>query len=118
MGLKVINEEDIEDPLIKIDVSPETMKRVKKMEEEEAQAAKAEQEDERKKIRMIDENVKNRHKFMKNPYYNREELKTKHGDYLDIFSLYKMGQISEEQMLKFKRKTKKKDTTQKEKEYP
>lgn len=38
MGLPIINEDEIEDPLIKIDESPETLKRAHKLEEEEAKA--------------------------------------------------------------------------------
>lgn len=54
------------------------------------------------KIRQIEENVKNRHRFKNNPLYNKEELKTKHGEYLDDLSLYKLGQIDLEKLTRKK----------------
>ena len=37
-----------------------------------------------------------------NPYYNRKLIKTTHATYLDSDSLYKMGQLTKEQLMKEK----------------
>lgn len=50
-------------------------------------------------IKNINQNLKQQKKFKKNPYFNKDKGKTNHGDYLDKKSLYKMGQIDEDELL-------------------
>lgn len=42
-------------------------------------------------VRKIDSNIQLHKKFKTNPFFNKQASKTKHGEYLDKLSLYKMG---------------------------
>jgi hypothetical protein len=38
--------------------------------------------------------------YKNNPYFNKKELKTKNAEFLDNISLYQLGQVQEQEILK------------------
>ena len=51
-------------------------------------------------VRQIDSNLALHKKFKSNPFFNKKATQTKHAEYLDKLSLYKMGQVGEQELRK------------------